>query len=351
MSQEIYTKLREFLHNLPGGFPETDTGIEIKLLQKLFTPEEAELTMKMTETPETVSQVAERLGEKEDEMARKLESLAQNGLIFRIREDGTPLYQAYQFLVGIYEFQLKRMDREFAELFEAYLPYWGIGMSHVKTDQMRTIPVGAAARITPEIARYNDVRQLIKDKAFISVQECICRKEQELLGNPCDYTREICIGFDDFARFYVDNGMGRQIDMAETLKLLDIAEKEGLVLKPNNAQDVDAICCCCSCCCPSLRFAKMMNRPIDAIETSYVARINADLCTACEECQERCPMDAIKLDDDVSETIDERCIGCGVCIPTCAEEAITLELRAGVSEPPADFDETFQRIRTERGLV
>ncbi|MBT4088896.1 MAG: 4Fe-4S binding protein, partial [Deltaproteobacteria bacterium] len=308
MNEDIYTKLREFFHSLPGGYPATDTGVEIKILEKLYTPEEADLTMKLKERPERVADIASRLGMNEAGLAEQLENMAQKGIIYRVREGEERLYRVYQFLVGIYEFQLKHLDREFAELFEEYLPYYGMGMAEVKTGQMRTIPLGSAIDSTTEVATYNNIRELIKDKNFISVQNCICRKEQALLGNECDYPKEICLGFGDFAQYYVDNGMGRQIDMAETLKLLDAAEKAGLVLMPTNSQDVEAICCCCSCCCPNLRFAKMMTRPIDMVQTHYVSKIDPNLCTACEECQERCPMDAIKIDDSVSEIIDGRCI-------------------------------------------
>ena len=62
-------------------------------------------------------------------------------------------------------------------------------------------------------------------------------------------------------------------------------------------------------------------------------------------------MDAIKLDDDYSEIIEGRCIGCGVCIPTCPEDAISLKAKTGLEAPPVDFEETFQRIRAERGLA
>ncbi len=350
MSEDVYTRLREFLHRLPGGYPTSDTGVEIKILRKLFTKEEAELTMKLVETPERVADIASRLDMDEAELAAKLEDMAQKGLIFRVRHGDERLYRVFSFLVGIYEFQLNHLDREFVELYEEYLPYYGIGMSKVKTSQMRTIPLGSAVDVTADVATYNNVRELIKNKDFISVQNCICREEQELLGNKCDYPKEICIMFGDFARYYLDNGMGRRIDMKETLELLDKAEETGLVLTPNNAQDIEAICCCCSCCCPTLKFAKMMDRPIDMVNTQYVSKIDPDLCTACEECLERCPMDAIRI-DDVSEIIEGRCIGCSVCIPTCSDQAISLEFRPGMEPPPADSDATFQQIRIERGLV
>ncbi len=351
MGDDVYTRLRAFLDAMPGGFPASDTGVEIKILKKLFAPDEAELTMKLKEEPEEVSDIASRIGMEQAALGEKLEEMAQKGLIFRVREGEKPLYQAFQFLIGIYEFQLKNLDVEFSRLFEEYLPYYGMGMANVKTGQMRRIPLRSVVEVTRDVAPYNDVRELIKDKDFISVQQCICRKEQGLLGNECSYPQEVCLGFGDFARYYVDNGMGRRIDLDETLKILDLAEEAGLVLSPNNAQSIDAICCCCSCCCPGLRFAKMVDRPADMVQTYYVSKIDPELCTACEVCMERCPMDAIKLDGDFSEIIDGRCIGCGVCIPTCPEEAISLTAKPGMEAPPVDFDETFQRMKAERGLV
>ena len=95
----------------------------------------------------------------------------------------------------------------------------------------------------------------------------------------------------------------------------------------------------------------MLERPGDMVQSYYVSEIDPDLCTACETCMERCPMDAIKLDDDFAEIIDGRCIGCGVCIPTCPEEAISLEAKTGMEPPPVDWDETFRQIKAERGLA
>ena len=56
----------------------------------------------------------------QDELAEKLEQMAQKGLIFRVRKSGQALYQAFQFVVGIYEFQVNQMDEEFCQLFEEY---------------------------------------------------------------------------------------------------------------------------------------------------------------------------------------------------------------------------------------
>ena len=72
MSEEVYSRLREFLDQLPGGYPETPTGVEIRILKKLFSPEDAELTMKLKPEPEGISSIANRLGVDESEAAEKL---------------------------------------------------------------------------------------------------------------------------------------------------------------------------------------------------------------------------------------------------------------------------------------
>jgi electron transport complex protein RnfB len=43
MAKDIYQKLARHLDNLPGGFPATQNGIELRILRRLFSPEEAEI--------------------------------------------------------------------------------------------------------------------------------------------------------------------------------------------------------------------------------------------------------------------------------------------------------------------
>jgi electron transport complex protein RnfB len=348
MNEEVYGRLREFMDTMPAGFPATPTGVEIKILKKLFTPDEAEIVMKLRKDPEEISSIASRLGMDESELAKKLEDMAQKGLIFRKRDGDKLLYQAFQFVVGLYEFQLTRLDREFCELFEAYLPYLGLSFMKVKTRQMRVIPVGSSINAVPAVADYNRVRELVKEQETISVAQCICRKEQALLGKECNRPKETCLGFGDFARYYIDNKMARAISVEEALGVLDRAEESALVLSPTNTQDISAICCCCPCCCPILKTSKMMPRPADLVHSYYHARIDPDRCTACGQCIERCQMDAIKEADNGSEIIDGRCIGCGLCVSTCPEEAISLEAKPEMEAPPASFRETLGRIEIER---
>ena len=43
MTDKIYRELAKVLDTLPNGFPPTESGVEIKLLKKIFRPQDAEL--------------------------------------------------------------------------------------------------------------------------------------------------------------------------------------------------------------------------------------------------------------------------------------------------------------------
>ncbi len=350
MSDEVYTRLREFLDNMPGGFPATESGVEIKILKKLFTPEQAEIAMQLKPLPEPVSTIAERLGMDGSKAAEKLESMAKEGLIYRARIGEKPHYMAIQFIPGIYEFHLNSIDRELAELFEEYFPHLGVIWATTKTKQLRVVPVGSAIDAVPAVATYNRIRDLVKGQELISVAPCICRKEQGLLDNECKRPHELCFQFGFAAQYYIENGLGRQISIDEAMKLLDLAEESALVLSPTNAQEIMSICCCCGCCCGILRGLKMLPRPADQVQSSFQSRINPDLCNACGTCLERCQIDAIKEGEEVMEVDLARCIGCGLCVPACPEEAITLGEKPNVDTPPADMMEMMMKIAEERGL-
>ena len=53
--EEIFKKLAVHLDKTPAGFPATDSGVELKILKRLFTQEEAKVTLGLNILPETVS--------------------------------------------------------------------------------------------------------------------------------------------------------------------------------------------------------------------------------------------------------------------------------------------------------
>jgi electron transport complex protein RnfB len=352
LSDEAYVKLRELLDGMPGGFPVTESGVEMEILRKLFTPEDAEMASCLTREPEPPAAIAGRCGVEEREAAERLASMASRGLIYREGTGDDACYRAEQFIVGIYEYQLGNMDREFSELVEEYIPYIGLAMAGVKTLQTRFVPVGSAVDESHVVATHDRIRDLVRKQDVLAVKECICRQQQGLLGNRCEYPLEICLMFGEFAQYYLDNGWpARRIDVEEALELLDRSEELGLVLMAENAQDIRFVCSCCTCCCSGLKILKVLPNPAELLHSNYRSVLDAEECDACGACIERCPMNAITEGEEYASIDTKRCIGCGVCISACPRDAISLVERDDAVVPPRDRDDTMKRILIERGLA
>ena len=125
MAEEIYQKLSRHLDNLPGGFPPTESGVELRILRRLFTPEQAELALHLTLIPEEPRVVARRAGIDTVEAARHLEEMAKQGLILRMEpeNEGKPFqYMAAQFVIGIWEFHVNDLDLELIKDMNEYIP-------------------------------------------------------------------------------------------------------------------------------------------------------------------------------------------------------------------------------------
>ena len=69
---QLYTKLQKRLDKYSFGFPPAPGGIDIALLKKFFTEEEAELFLKMSPKLETPEEVSARTGIGSRELCGKL---------------------------------------------------------------------------------------------------------------------------------------------------------------------------------------------------------------------------------------------------------------------------------------
>jgi electron transport complex protein RnfB len=74
--------------------------------------------------------------------------------------------------------------------------------------------------------------------------------------------------------------------------------------------------------------------------------VEIEECLACGDCLDRCPVEAIEL-NQVAHVDQDRCIGCGLCATTCSAEAIVLERVAEVV-PPLDYRELLTHIGGEK---
>jgi len=346
MSEDIYKRLRKEIGRRGVGYQATTSGVELKFLRKLFTEEEAEMYLHLTDRLEAPEQIAERAMMDPDRVAEILKRMAEKGLVFPKRKGDKAYYAAAPYAHGIYEHQVNRLDRELAQLHEDYVLAEKVPDEPAPDVEaqpgvpMRTIPVKAPVNISRPVAPYESVKEIIKNQDRIVLTNCVCAQQQSLLESGCNQPVEVCLIFGFYAEYYVDHGMGRWITQEEALGVLDVAEEAGLVHQVPNSLDPAAICNCCPDCCGALRFIKMAPNPAAFIPTDHFAQVDVDLCNACVACVDRCPMEAISITATEVASINlERCIGCGLCINSCPTGALVLALKPEEirQEPPSSI--------------
>ena len=158
---DAYKRLAEHLDSLPKGFPPTADGRELLILQKLFTPEEAEIAAQLSTTPETVEEIAARTGLEAAKIRDPLKAMARRGLIEAGVKDKALAFESMPFVVGFYEMQVHRMDAELARLVENYFQ-GGFGrVLNVKPQFHRVIPAHEAEHESLEVRPFESAAAIV----------------------------------------------------------------------------------------------------------------------------------------------------------------------------------------------
>lgn len=350
MAQSIYKKLARHLDRLPGSFPSTESGVELRILKRLFTLDEAEMAMRLNMIPEQSHVIARRAGITIDETEKKLDEMARKGLIFCVELDNRPkLYTASQYVIGIWEYHVNDLDEDLIKDMEEYAPT--LTETWKKVPQLRTIPVQRSISVPTEILPYENAEMLVRERKKFLVAPCICRRERKMVGEGCDAPEESCLVFGLAADYYEKNGIGRIIDLQETLDILKKADEAGLVLQPSNAQKIVNICCCCGCCCQILKNLKRHPDPTTLASAPFIAMVKDELCKGCGICVDRCQMNALQLMDNKISLDSSRCIGCGLCVSTCPTGCLSLDRKPESEQRfvPKNMTESQKMIIKARG--
>ncbi len=350
-NSDPYQRLAKHLDDLPGGFPATKSGVELRILKRLFTPEQAQLAVHLILLPEKPAAIAARAGLHVDETAERLKEMAARGLISRVGpKEGQPRYWAAQFVIGIWEYQVNNLNPELIQDMEEYIPHLFNTKVWKKTPQLRTVPIQQSIPVEHRVMDYENAEKLIRSHKRFLVAPCICRQERGMMDQACDKPLESCLLLGGAVEFYHQNGLGRLVELEEALDLLKVAEKTGLIVSPSNAKKIANICFCCGCCCGVLRTLKEAARPGDVVSSPFVVRYDEEKCTGCLVCIDRCQMDALQQQDDRIKVDLGRCIGCGLCVTTCAQGALQLRRKPDNRQPevPDTIKQAYIRLAKER---
>jgi len=354
LTEDVYKKLAKHLDSLPAGYPSTESGVEMRILRQLFTPEDAELAMHLTLISEEPRVIAYRAGIPVEEASLRLDEMDKKGLIFSILHKGESMqYRIQQFIVGFWEGQVNKLSHELVLDFEEYLHTFVDLNLWQKMPQLRTIPVGESISVKTDVMPYERAEELVRVQRTLAVNNCICRQEQRIIGNGCNKPEESCLSFGRAAERSIRQNRGRAITRKEAMEILHRAEEVGLVLQTSNARKALFICTCCGCCCGALRCLKHDPKPASRVSSPFVMSLNMNTCIGCGNCLERCQMEAILLDNGKAILDLNRCIGCGLCVSTCPTDSYNLQRKTKTKQPyvPRTLLETYVRLGRVSGRM
>ncbi len=353
-SEALYRRLQKHLDRNFIGFPPTRSGVEIRILQRLFTPEEAGIALELSSIPEPIAPIHRRFGSRLSltELQEKLDLMAAKGLILSHPFGRERRYAKLIWAIGLYERQVKTLTSELERDSRQYLDEaFGEAFHSKKTTQLRVVPINKKIEVERGVASYDEIRAHIQaSPGPFGAIPCICRHGKDLVGENCRQTqlRDNCLMIGPAARWAVESGNGKEITREEMLALLEQADQDGLVLQPENTQSPMFICCCCGCCCGVLTYAKRFDRPADYFSSNYYAEVDRETCQSCGTCIARCQMDAISNPEGAAQVERSRCIGCGLCLTTCPSGALHLEPKPAPRVPPGDTQALYLKMLQER---
>jgi Na+-translocating ferredoxin:NAD+ oxidoreductase subunit B len=334
-----YTKLAEALNLRNMTLPSVPIEEFYKLVQELFTPEEAEIACAMPLGYSSIEQIAAKFpGISAAELATKLETMADK-LVVEIREsNGKKSYELLPFIPGITEliFLSGLPDERSRNVFNLVTEYiHALERMAPPAPQPQAAPAEPARKVSVEeevthksaVVPLKEISELLMNAETIGAGICVCRRQGDLNNNPCKAPQNNCLILGDSAKFAIGRGVAKLITKEDAVKRMEEADKAGLIHSYSNDTDhfINLLCNCCQCHCTIIQAVKRAPVPGEIITARYLVEIDEDGCTACEACIERCQMEALTIKDGKLSCNAIRCLGCGLCTSVCPTESLTLK--------------------------
>jgi len=354
MMDDIYEQLADALDRLPNGFPRTPSKVEILLLKRIFSPEEASLASQLRGDMEPIDVITQRVQLTAEEARTRLMKMARRGVVWFDEQAGQELFRLAPFIVGIYESQLDDMDHDLAHLVEKYMADGGAaGIMKPQPAIHRVVPAQSAVK-SEWILPYDDVRAILLAAKSFRLRDCICRAQQDHTGRRCSFPLRTCLNFSPVERGPTHTSKEEDISQDEALAILDEVEEIGLVHTVSNVTNgFGYICNCCGSCCGILRGITDWGIENSVAHANYFSIIDPDECLGCGTCAERCQVHAVSMENGVAVVEREQCIGCGLCVTGCPNGVAKLRRKpdAEIVHPPVDYAEWENQRLLNRGLI
>jgi ferredoxin/predicted transcriptional regulator len=280
--------------------------------------------------PATIEELAEKTGIAASEVEQMIDPLFKKGLIYKSKKpDAIRYYRVRR--MGQFHDATAVMDDPPQKMLDLWKEYMTTEWIELRTKQeaehglhSRVVPVNVAIDPETKIMPFDDVKKLIEGASSMAVTRCSCR----VIDGACGKEVWNCMQFGKAAEYGIERGTGRRITQQEAIDMLKAAAEEGLVhVSSNNRSVGNVICNCCADCCMNWPTDKNGKKKPFIYPSRFKAEVDADLCTSCETCVDRCAFDAITMDGEGDTAVidPELCLGCGVCVVTCPVEAMSLK--------------------------
>lgn len=347
----LWHKLRTLINTYGEGIGSEPHDQAFDFLRMIFTEEEAQAYLEMPfGVLFTAAGFAEESGRDETECATLCEALSLRGLLYRVRRASVPYYHHVAMCHGIFEYKLNEYyeDGWIDNYFLAY------GADHTEliagTGFYYAIPVDKSIVADSRILPLDDYEMIVRRNTTIAVSPCQCRlatmarqrQPAPSFGSPelkdftvpdCGHPLETCLSFGQEAEYYIENGMGRQIDQEEALSIIHHAVDIGMIIQSAFTEESEVMCCCHGDCCGILTYyvAAGVEGCAEAVtynnNSHYNLEYEASTCIKCGKCAEHCPMFAITPDKDGVPVVDAKCMRCGQCGLVCPTGSRTLKAK------------------------
>ena len=363
-----YRLLQERFDRHLTGAPASPTFTRI--LELLFTPEEARLVRRFPTIPTSTTKLAARLKIDVAELDETIQLLGQRGLVIDIENKGKRYVALPPVVIGFFEYTFMRTREEvpmaeLARLFDQYMleddrfsravfqQETQIGRSLVREE---SLPQGDHI----EILDWERASMVVEQAKTHAVSLCACRHKAEHLNKACDHDQNNCLSFGSAAEVLIHNGLAKRITVGESLHLLEKSKEAGLAQTGDNVRhDLSYICNCCGCCCGMMEAIKTFDIKNAIVSSNWVVEIDAATCSGCGSCEQACPVDAIEMvtyrqgkrNKQLAVSNPDLCLGCGVCPTVCKTGSAAMTSRdQRVFTPESSFDK-YAAMAIERGKL
>ncbi len=343
--KDVYEQLAQMVdeEDVVGA---AQTPALLKLIGLYFTPEEAQLALQMRPSSVRLGEIAAKTGIGEAKLKKMLWTMADKGIVFIEPGVEDPLYKVVGMAApGLSETGLWGNIRfpytvELGKALHPVLKEWA--EERLAKLGFPFAPVWPGVASLPDDALPSEnLAEALRGAGHWSIGQCPCRLSHWLAdpGNHCGHMLQTCLQTGDLSRWAVEHGMSRQLTYDEMVEFLKDCNRDGLVHTLNIN---DCVCNCCSDCC-AMFHSHRTGAPA-FIPSAFAAQADEDKCNACKTCAERCPVDAIVIDEFAVVDRDV-CLGCGACVPSCKTGAMVLVRRpqAEQAEIPAVVEEHMSK--------